>query len=754
MAAPDRRSHLPDRLVRFSLRRPRAVLSAWLAIVILAGFGAAGLRIDTSTDSVLDREDPAWAFYQSSLATFGGDETLVAAIEAKTPFAPAQLAEIRRLTKQLESIPGVRRVDSLSSLPLIHATQDGTLELNPILAGDLPDTQAERQMMLGRALADRIALGTLLSRDGRVLAVNVLLEEDLEGEFERVVEDVRRTVVQPNAWVSGVPVFRTEINTRTGSEIVLFSLLTILIIGSLLLVVFRAPSAVLLPLGTGGVGAWVLAATMGASGISFTLSTMILPSIMLALGCAYAMHMVTAARGHRGEQALARALSPVSLPVALSGLTTTIGFIAISMVRIAAIRQTGGFGALGVLCLTAAVLTAVPAALRLWPVAELHGGLSLWIAGPVRSRVVGLASERGAWIVAIWILVTVVFAGGLFRLTIETDATRWFPPGTEVRDSYEEIREKLSGISPMNVVIDSAAGPVTRPEVLTAVDALTAYLEAQPEVGRAISVTDALRQINGGFTGAPDLPLPQGAALAEQYLLLLESLEHLADVITEDRQHANILLRVNNNGSEHLLGIGEKVNAWWRKHGAVGVSARATGIMYEFARAQDAIAYGQIQGLTFALASIGIILLAIYRSLRIAVIAMVPNAIPILVAFGFMGLARVPLDAGTVVVGSLALGIAVDDTVHVVSGFHERRGIGDDPVTALASTLSRVLPALVYTSVIVGVGFAILGLSQFTFTRNLGMLISGIMVVCLLADTLLLPVLLLRFGAVPTPKRK
>jgi hypothetical protein len=175
--------------------------------------------------------------------------------------------------------------------------------------------------------------------------------------------------------------------------------------------------------------------------------------------------------------------------------------------------------------------------------------------------------------------------------------------------------------------------------------------------------------------------------------------------------------------------------------------------MYEFARAQDAIAYGQIRGLGFALVAIGVILLAMYRSARIAAIAMIPNAIPILMAFGFMGLAGVPVDAGTVVVGSLAIGIAIDDAVHVVNGFHEWRGSVGDNVAAIDRTLQRVLPPVVFTSVIVGIGFAVLGFSQFSFTRNLGLLISGIMVVCLLANALLLPVLLMRFAGAPTSER-
>jgi predicted RND superfamily exporter protein len=185
---------------------------------------------------------------------------------------------------------------------------------------------------------------------------------------------------------------------------------------------------------------------------------------------------------------------------------------------------------------------------------------------------------------------------------------------------------------------------------------------------------------------------------------------------------------------------------WWSANGVEGYSARATGIMYEFARAEDEIARGQIRGLGFALTAVALILFAVLGSLRLAALSLVPNALPVAVAFGLMGYLGIALDAGTIVVGNLALGIAVDDTLHVASRYHARIDAGDCPLVALRWALERVLSPVAYTTIVVALGFAVLGLSGLMFTRNLGLLTACVLILCLLADVILLPSLLLLAG--------
>jgi len=733
------------RIVRASLRRPRRTLLFCCLAVCVCSLGLVRLRIETTTDSVLNRATPEWALYQRSQALFGGDEFLTVAIEGDGPWDPAALRRVAALTDALEGLPGVRRVDSLASVPVVSVAADGDLQLDPALSDLSVDDAALVAAVRERLRIDRIAPDSLVSEGGRVFALNVMFERDAEGAYAGVFEGIDAALAGSRAWVSGVPTFRLQASQTTRAELLFFVPITIALIALLLLAVFRSLRAVLIPLGTSGAGTLVLLGLMGTLDTPMTLTTAILPSIILALGCAYVMHLLTAAWGLDEPAALGEALEAVALPIALSGLTTTIGFVAISLVDIDAIRFVGGYGALGVLAVLLLSLTAAPAALALLPLPPPRASQRRGVEGPLCRRLVVASARSGHFIVLGWLAVLLLLATGLTRMHVETDATRWFPPGHEIRDAYEEIRARLSGISPVNVVIESEGGaPVTEPTALEAIDALSAYLGEQSEIGKALSVADPLRQLHGGFSGEASQPLPHGRALAEQYLLLLESVEQLEDLVTDDRHAANVLLRADDNGSAHLLGIGEKVDAWWREHGAPGYRATTTGIMYEFGRATDEVAQGQIRGLLFALLAIAAVLFAIFRVAPLALVALIPNAVPVVMIFGFMGLAGVAVDAGTVLVGSFALGVAVDDTIHVVSAFHAELERGAGAQEALEAGLRRVLPALLCTTLIVSLGFSVLAASDFSFTRNVGLLTSAAMVICLAADLTLLPALLLR----------
>jgi predicted RND superfamily exporter protein len=305
----------------------------------------------------------------------------------------------------------------------------------------------------------------------------------------------------------------------------------------------------------------------------------------------------------------------------------------------------------------------------------------------------------------------------------------------------------LSGISPVNIVVaGSNADAILDPEVIGAIDRLAEDLRTQHDIGKVISIAEPLRELNARYREDGDESLPSDRQLIAQYMLLLESREQFRDLVNSDRSAANVLVRANNNGSEHLLQIADFAAVWWREHGVPGISVRTTGIMYEFARAQRAIAVGQLQGLAIDFATIGLILLVIFRLPGIALVALIPNALPLLIIFGMLGFAKAPLDAGTVVVGNLALGIAVDETVFVLSAVLAEERVGGARSALIGRSFRLVLAALIATTAAVAAGFAILGLSTFAFTQKMGLLTAGVMVTCVLANVTLLPALLLKFG--------
>ena len=744
------RARIPLALTALGIARPGAVSLFWLALALLAGPGLMQLEVDTSTDSVLDRRHPAWQVYQDSQADFGGDEIIVVALESEIPFDPAVLEATANLSEQFEGLEGVRRVDSLATVPVVWVNARGELELEPAL--DIDDPASRAQRTAERLVGDRIAPRSLVADDGRVMALNLVLDRGAEQRHADLLREVHALVDPAGGILSGVPVFRVAANERTRVEILYFAPMTAALIALFLWGVFRSGAAVLLGLAPGALGAWLLLSAMGYLGAPLSITTMVLPSIILALGCAYSMHLLVAAGkspagSPTGGEPLAEALARVSLPVALSGLTTALGLLALTFVRIEAVRMTGGFGALGVLLVTALSLTLLPAGLsiRRGPGAEARG--FAWVQRRLAPTLVGVAHRHSTATLWAWAGVIALGVLGIARVEVETDATRWLPPGNPVRDAYEEIRVQLSGISPMNVIIEPGdGGNVLEPSTLSAVDGLSAYLESLPEVGKSLSVADPLRQLHGGFLDDPSQPLPGSLPLTEQYLLLLESLDQLEDLIRFDRSAANILIRADDNGSASLLGIRTAAEQWWQEHGPPDHRLTTTGIMYEFARAEDEIAYGQLRGLAVALGVISAVLLLIFRSPRLALLALAPNALPLTLIFGALGGLGLPLDAGTALIGCLALGVAVDDTIHIVAGFHARTHGGLEVRAALDQTFAEVLPAIASTTCMIALAFGVLAFSEFTITRTLGLLTSGIMLICFIADTTLLPALLSRSG--------
>jgi len=731
-------------LVRQSTDRPRAVIGAWLVLCALAGVGAARLEFDPTTESILAQEGSAWRFYRESLDQYGGDEILVVALESERAFDPALLARVAALSSELAQVPGVRRVDSLATVPVIRTDASGDLLLDPAV----PATARADDPALARVpelLAhDRIAPRSLVSADGRVLAINLLLEDDLGHEIESIIDRVRAAIAGGPAWVSGVPVFRTESNRQSERELLLFVPLTIVAIAALLYTAFRTRRAVVVSLAASGLGTLVMLGAMGATRTPLTFSTMILPPLVLALGSAYTIHVQSATSGARSRAEFAGRVREVARPVALSGLTTGIGFLGVALVRIEAIRALGVFGAVGTLAVAGAALTVVPAMLCLLPLDAREPRLRARIGEAWGPALVGFVARWRGAVLASWAALLAGLAIGLPRLAVETDATRWFPIGSEVRDSYEAIRARLSGISPMNVVISANDGSsLVTPVALAAIDGLAAQLARRPDVGKVLSIADPLRQIHAAFAGQADAGLPSDSALIEQYLLLLASVDRIDDVLRRDHASANVLLRVDDNRSNHLLDVARDAETWWREHGPPGTSARATGIMFEFARAEDEIALGQIRGLAASLLVVGGLAFAIFRTLRVAALAMIPDAVPLVLTFGFMGLAGVALDAATVVVGCLALGIAVDDTIHLLAGFTEHPLHRKDPRAALEDTFRRVLPPTLLTTTAISIGFGVVGLSGFGMIRNFGLLTAASVVAALLTNLTLLPALLL-----------
>ncbi len=726
-------------LAERSFRSPRLVFSVWLVLALGFAPGIAKLQVDTSTDSVLDKSSEAWSDYVRSRDLFGEDEAVVVAVSTSGDrVGSGDLVHVAALTEALRRNPGFRRVDSISTMPLIRRGPKGSVQLDPAVnrSGGAAVELGELTELLR---SDPVAPRLLVSPKMDVLAINAFVRDSSKG-YGPLVAEVRHTVGAGRAWVSGVPVFRADANYRTVAELMKFVPLTAVLLAIVLFWGYRSASALVTSALVASAGVVILLGSMGYAAVPLTLTTTILPTIIVSLGCAYSMHPLSAVALAEAEgRDRAVAIGHVARPLLISGLTTAAGLLATCVVRIEAIRFVGGFGALSVAGVTMAALTLGPAGIRTFGSEGWGRGGAARLAKRPADWLVGTVWPRPGLVLASWCVIAVAAGVGAAFLRVDTDVTRWFRSGTVTRDDYVAIRKALAGITQINVLLEPKDGEsITRAASLRKMAGLQRFLEDQEVVGKTLSYVDAVlavhRAIGGG--GLDEL----SDEMIDQYLLMLDSMEALRDLLTEDHQAASVALRLNDNGSEAILDLADDINKWWSEQGDRRIEATVTGVMYQFARAADEIAWGQARGLLIAVCVVALLLWAYFGSVGTALVAMIPNVIPLLVCFGAMGALGIPLDAGTILIGNLAIGIGVDDTVHLLEAFADRGSVSLEE--GVRTAFGRVLPAVVMTTVAVGLGLLVLGISGFTFVRTLGLVTAGVLVVCLGTDLTLLPAVL------------
>ncbi|MGI9610601.1 MAG: efflux RND transporter permease subunit [Acidimicrobiia bacterium] len=720
-------------LAASSYRRPYAAVGAWLLVLLALIPGMQRLSVDTSTDSVLDKTSAAWADYLASKDVFGEDEAIVVALPVLgDELAEHDLKRMADITGRMQVLSSLRRVDSLATVPLIRSDHGSAVAVDPAVG---PSGEARVSMAKLRELLrnDRIAPDLLVSKRLDYVAINGLVNDSSEG-YGELVSEIR--MIAPSAMVSGVPVFRSDANVRTVAELSKFVPLTCALLSLVILWGFRSLRALAVAALVSFSGASVLVGAMGYAGVPFTLTTAILPTVVLGLGSAFAMHLLSAASAIGDTKAH---ITKVAGPIALSGVTTGMGLFSTCLIQIEAIQFVGAFGSLAVLAAMLACLTLAPGVLALLPLGATSAETANSIRRTLSARIAGFSMSRPRLTICAWVVVAVVAALGAAQVKVDTDVTRWFRAGTPTRDAYVAIRDALSGITQVNFVVEAAGSESMTSETQFAqLRSFQGFLAEQEIVGKVLTFADPVSALLQALEQGGQVSRDQAAV--EQALLLLDSMESLGDLISGDYRQANMALRLNDNGSDAILDLVQLAREEWASRYSTSFDLTATGVMYQFAIAADRIAWGQVRGLLVAACVVGLLLWRYYKSLSTGLLAMIPNVLPILVAFGCLGFLGIPIDAGTVLIGNLAIGIAVDDTVHLLDAYNDRRVLPFDQ--RIFEAIDHVLPALLLTTLAVGIGLAVLGLSGFSFVRTLGLVTAGVMVVCLATDLTLLPALL------------
>jgi len=710
-----------------------ALFSAVLAIVDVSALrearwsDAIRLSIDPSHDSLLPSDDPGRAYYDHVRELFGNDETLLLTVYSPAGvFEPGFLAALLGVTGQIESDEAVSSVLSLANASNIRSTEGG-LDTTGFYAS--PPTSREAAKRIAAALrANPIYQGSIVSDDERAAAILVYLEAISEREIIRDEIDLRiRTIAEQG--FSGIAQVSLSGNPHLKSETSRVLIRDLLVIVPLALIVatlvaffsFRTLRGTLVPSATILIALVWTMAIAAILGTKINVVTIAVPALILVIGLAYAMHVVssyydTIEESGDAREAVFEALQQVALPTSLTGITTGVAFATLMLSPVEAVRFFGMHCAIGVACTMLAALTFTPALLAvLRPAASPtqsrngHGGR---LADALEALGAFDARNRrpilfGGLIAAIGSLLLVPL------IEVDTDLVRNFREDSPIGRSIRMARDHLNVTDQVYVVVESPVPEAfLEPENLATIERLQAWLDEQPGVGGTTSAADYVKLVHRAMNAdEPEfLRIPDDRQTVSQ-LLLVGYTEELDRLLEPAYQATSILLRIHLSSSEEVRELADRIDARLEELPAP-LSGRITGNPILIARTADEIVWGQASSLVASFAIIYVILCIVFTSMRMGAIAMTPNVLPVVVYFGLLGATGISLNLVTGSVACLVLGIAVDDTIHYLARFNKIARARANEVRAAAEALAEVGPPITYTSIALCIGFSILATAQ------------------------------------------
>jgi len=710
--------------------RLRAVATVVLVVLgVAAGWLATGLEVDNRLErwSGEDREESGR--YARFRELFGSDEFVVVAVTGGDALAPDALDAMLEAAETIEAIDGVERVDGP---PVVY---------RELFGAEDPDACAEE--LRGSPFYRDLFVG----EDGDTAGLVVVVDPPGDPAARRRMVDELRAALTPvreaglDTDMAGSTVLAAALDRVSLKEA--RRTLPAALIGAvaMLLLLLRSLRATVVAVACAGLTVVLTLGAVAAAGRPLDMIGTALPSLLGVLSLAGIIHLLRRYQDLRSEHSaldsVELALRSVSRPCVLAAVTTALGFLSLGVSPMGPVRQFGVAAAFGLLASLAVTLTVGPTMIRLLKVPARPVGrlvqVDRWL-GPVLDRPVGVLAA-GAVVVA-------SAAACLPLVEVRSDPLGFLPRDGETVQAYRTVGERLTGFYTLEVMVDLPR-PWWHPETARVLESLESVLGESGVVARVLSPLDLLRQVNRWDRGLEpgSYRLPDGVDRARR---LAGSLGDGGVGRALDRFVATGETTVRLSAIVDEMDEGRFLQLVARARSATaglpdGYRGEVTGMVLQLVTAQQRLLRTQLVSLGVALA---VVLLAIgfgLGSARLAGLAVLPNALPILSAFAAMGLLGLPLDAATVMVASIALGIGVDDAVHLLHALdrHRRGGpIGRDAVDA---ALSEVGPALVVTTATAVLGFAVLTTSAFVPIRDFGLLASLALVVALLADVVLVP---------------
>jgi uncharacterized protein len=744
--------------VGFIARRPLLAITLGLALVVTLAAGMRHLHADFTHKGFFWSDDPKLLRLDAFERRFGNDDTALLAVESPSGIFDADtVALVQEMTRKMWQVPEVIRVESITNFNWVHSQGDDIVIEPLVPETPSPEILAQRRQV---ALAHETLPNYLINPGGTVTVIMGRIKPGLDTppdapRITRALREIARESQRTDhvIHVGGGPPMTFAFEEVTQADIQRLVPMALGIAALFLTVLLRSLAGVLLPF-VAVFGA-VLAAFgfAGWTGLAQTAMSTAVPSILIAVGIADTVHILVTflaelRRGRPRKDAAHYALTKNLLATFLTCLTTAIGFFSFVTANLKPVGILGMMAGIGALVAWLVAQLVVGGLMFLLPIKARPLPPERFAATDRRaSRLVDFIARHRAGI----IVTTLALSAGSLVLAlgidVNSDPVKYFRKDIPVRAANEFMERTMRNARSFELVVSAGADDgIKDPTFLHKVDAFQTWLEQQPHITRAVSILDILKSTHKSLHGdrpeayrlADDKP-----TIAQELLLYTMGLPQGMDVndritIRNDALRITVLNTILT--SREAVASIEGIVAEGKRR---GIDVEATGKYYLYQQTNEYVVQSFLTSLWSATLLIGIIMMIFLRSVRLGLISMFPNIVPLFAGGALLRLLGQPLDMGTVLVASVCLGISIDDTSHVLANFayYRRQGIAPNP--AMRLVLANTGPSLLSTNGILIATFATFTTATFVPNLYFGILTAFILTMALVADMFFTPALLL-----------
>jgi hypothetical protein len=726
------------------------IIAIVFILTIFLGFQIRNMQINSDVVSALPDDDPDVALFKKVGQDFGGNKIGMIILEADDIFNNEVIYDVKKLTDSVEMMEGIASVTSITNIIDIKSDEFG-FEIGKLIDEyNLPYPDEDLLRLKARVFSKEMFRGVVVSEDATATLIMFTLTDDADIQTvgRAVIDKATSLNLKENLYYAGMPMMVTAISELISHDLIRLLPIAFLVIAFVLFFSFRSFRGVFLPLITAAVAiVWTLG-IMVLGGYKMTMVTNNIPILLLAIGSAYTIHVINKinqAMEKDFKKAILSALTYIFIPVTLAALTTIVGFISfIFEAYLTMIKDFGIFTAVGTLISALLALFFAPAVIYAFSsgkarkkqdhTAQRKSLLSIYVLLPLKN----LLFKHPKYTLTGWSILILLSIASIFLIKRNVDIKDYFKQDNPARLAEDIMIEKFGGSKPIFI---SFKGDIQDPELLKAMLRTEEKLKESPFVFTTQSIADLIVEMNDAL--GEGRQIPDDRDKVEQMWFLLEGNSILKQFVSDNLDEGLIISKFASSDNAEKEKFAREMEHFINDNTSETFEIRMTGMPFIDMKMNRSLLTSQIRSLLIAILALIFIVGIILKSFPTGLYATAPIIAAIVVLFGVMGITGIPLNIVTVLVASIALGIGIDYSIHVISHFNHSYKNGRTLDEALEDTIMISGKSIFINVISVSAGFLVLMFSEMVPLQYFGILMALSMIGSGLAALTLLPVILI-----------